>query len=119
MLKQDHHTSRKPLWFRFVSCVAFGFYLFALVAMPALDRLVFHHAVTPSEHYSDSDSTPVSDSENSCPICKFVQCAIPFFAVSDPLVQQIDAVSEVCLTVSIPSVIHAAALPPCRAPPTV
>jgi hypothetical protein len=117
MLKQDHRTSQKPLWFRFISCAVFGFYLFALVAMPALDQLVFHHAVTCSEHSSDSDSTPVSDSENSCPICKFVQLAVPFFEVSDPLIGQWDTVSEVYLTVAIPSVAHAAALPACRAPP--
>ena len=112
MLGRLHTNNRKPQWNRFVSCAALGLCLFALVAMPALDQHIFHHsAVTYSEHSSDS--------ENTCPICQFVRLVTPYFVDIELVPLPTDIVVETCLTVSIPSVAYATALPPCRAPPVV
>jgi hypothetical protein len=118
MFKRFYYKTRKPFWSRFVSCTALGFYLFALIVMPALHWHAFGHgAVASSEHSADFDTVPTSDSEETCPMCQFVCLAIPFFVVSDPLPQPTDTIAEVCSTLPTLLVVDATDLPPCRAPP--
>jgi hypothetical protein len=119
MQKQFPRENRKPFWSRLAACIVLGFYLLALVVLPALDRLIFDHGIVIScKHFpSDSNGVPVPDSEKSCPICKFVRLAVPHFVTPDPLLWQEETLSEVSLSVSIPLVVYATVLPPCRAPP--
>ena len=111
MFKRFRRENRKPMWSRFISCVALGFYVFALVVMPALD--VYNHGCRAEM------SSEQSDTEKNCPICEFARLAVPFFVVADPFVLQTDVSAEIFFTVSIPLVVSATDLPPCRAPPVV
>jgi hypothetical protein len=111
MFKRFRCENRKPVWSRFVSCAAIGLYVFALVVMPAVD--VYNHGCRAEVNGEQSNS------EKDCPICEFARLVVPFFVVADPFVLQTDTGVEICFTISIPSVVSATALPPCRAPPVV
>jgi hypothetical protein len=121
MVQRYRSANQTPLGSRLVSCVALGVYLVALVVMPAWHGHACEHEHTTETccEHSDHvpDSPPVSD--NSCPICEFAHLAVPFHTIAEPLLWQADIVSEISFAVSIPSVGHATALPPCRAPPVL
>ena len=119
MSVQFRRNNRKPLWGRFVSCTVLGLYLCALVAAPALHWHAFEHNVVSYGEQSSSESTPVPDSEDTCPLCEFLRAAIPYFVDAEPFQLQTDTVAETYSTVSNPLVAYATVLPPCRAPPVV
>ena len=116
MRKRFFHNNRKPIGSRFVSCIALGLYVLALVVLPALHgHGCEHDTATCCKHSESPPILPVSN--DSCSICEFAYLAIPFFEISEPPLFQADINSEISFTVSIPSVAEATLLPPCRAPP--
>ena len=122
MLKCFRRNNRKPQRIRFAACTALGLYLLTLFAVPMLHTHGCEHAVQTCCHdhpAPDSKHVPVPDSDDSCPVCEFAHHVISFFMISEPLIGQTNSVDEVWVTISIPSVAHATALPPCRAPPVV
>jgi hypothetical protein len=120
MATQFFRDNWKPLWSRFISCVALCGYLFPLFAVPMLHTHGCDHEVkTCCTEHADPAPLHSPDSDHSCPSCEFATLIIPCFTVSEKLVWQTDIVDKVCVPVSIPSVACAIILPPCRAPPVV
>ena len=120
MLGRSRNNNRKPRWSRFVVCAALGLYLPTLVSVPMLHTHGCEHDVKVCcNGHPASGHIPAPDSDDSCLACEFAHLVIPFFMISEPLVWRTDIVDEICVTVSVPSVAHATALPPCRAPPAV
>jgi hypothetical protein len=107
MLTRFRSENRKPGWGRFVTCAVLVLYLFAFVVMPVLHER-WHSGFT-------SVSSLVSG--DSCPLCKFVRVAVPFFASPELFEWQSETVAQAFSIISIPSVADAIALPLCRAPP--
>ena len=108
--------NRNSLWSRSVSCTALVLYTFALVVVPALHT---HGGDCSAAACCEQHSVPHAPDHVDCSICEFAHLVIPFFVASDPLSLETDVVLERLLTVSLPSVVEATILPPCRAPPVL
>ena len=119
MFAQFRTNNRKPQWSRFISCAVLGLYLCALVAAPALHWHLFDHSAVSYSEQSSSDSNSTPDSEDTCPLCEFLQAAVPFFVDYKPVLLQTDVVVKTYFTVSNPLVAYVTVLPPSRAPPSV
>ena len=107
MLTRFRSENRKPGWGRFVTCAVLVLYLFAFVVLPVLHERL----------HSGFASTSSLVSGDSCPLCKFVRVAVPYFASPDLFDGQSETVAQAFFFISIPSVADATALPLCRAPP--
>ena len=118
MRKRFCGKNRSPFRNRWVSCAALGLYAFALVVIPVLhEHECDHPAEACCEHSEPVPHHP--DSDDSCSICEFATLAVPFVTVAEPLLWQVNAVSEISFILWIPPVADVTDLPPCRAPPAV